>query len=182
MSERFQSSSSRPHYLITMHELLNVFEGLLLLSPDTKAQNQPQFNFLNRRGFQSSTTQSGKSLPKKTNSKLKSARKGNRLPSLSPKKTPVKKRSVHTVDSLNQAETVSTLRMLIRLWCHETTRVYLDRSTDSKDHVWLTKLLDTCIKHCFCGFSIDDHENVRAAAAIPRSSIGHTANIGTSKL
>lgn len=45
------------------------------------------------------------------------------------------------------------LRTITRLWCHESTRVFADRLTDSRDHVWFIKLLETCLKYCFCGVS-----------------------------
>ncbi len=175
MSEKFRPSTSHPHYLITMHDLLSVFEGLLLLSPDTKAQKQPQF-LLNRRGFQSST-QSGRATQKKSATKLKSGRKT--LPSLTVKKSIIKKKlSKKPSDLIDPTEAESTLRMLIRLWCHETTRVYLDRNTDSKERMWFLKLLETCIKYCFCGFLFEESQ----AGAKDRSPFrpvgGHTASQG----
>jgi len=44
--------------------------------------------------------------------------------------------------------------MVIRLWSHESTRVFLDRLTDNRDRIWFTKLLETVIKYCFCGDSL----------------------------
>ena len=144
--ERFHPSSLRPHHSISMHHLLTVFEGLLLLTPDTKAQRQ--FGLLNRRGFLSSV----KTPQKKHSLKLKSARKsiggGGRKSS--------KKVSNKLGDKVNATEADSTLRMLVRLWCHETTRVYLDRNTDSKERIWFLKLLESCIKYCFCGVKFEE--------------------------
>lgn len=57
-------------------------------------------------------------------------------------------------DESDPEEMISTLRMVIRVWCHESTRVYLDRSTESRDHLWFLKLLESCIKHCFCGIGL----------------------------
>ena len=143
VSGRFHPTPSRPHFLFTLHDLMHVYEGLLLLSPGTKAQTQPQFSLLNRRGFLSST-QSGKSLSTrktKLTRKTKSGKKTS-LPSLRGGSLRAKGhgRNVPEVDS---AEVTSTLRMLIRLWCHENTRVYADRLLDSK-----VTLTVACQIHC----------------------------------
>ena len=45
------------------------------------------------------------------------------------------------------------LRSIVRLWCHESSRVFADRLVDSKDRVWFVRLLDVCLKYCFCGMS-----------------------------
>ena len=161
-----------------MHDLLCVFEGLLLLSPDTKAQKQPQFSLLNRRGFQTST-QSGKAVRKKSSMKLKSGRKT--LPSLTEKKSLLKKKLLSRKSDKNVDNGGdSTLRMLIRLWCHETTRVYMDRNVDTKERMWFLKLLETSIKYCFCGVLFDD-----GATTIDRSPFrptgGHTASQSKTK-
>ena len=156
VSEKFHPSPSSPYLLFTMHDLLHVYEGLLLLSPGTKAQTQPQFGLLNRRGFLSST-QSGKTPRKKSTTKLKSGRRGSTtLPSL--KKTTdtyVSKRRGTLIQG-DETEMVSTTRMVIRLWCHESTRVYLDRTADSRDRMWFLKLLEVCIKYSFCGIDFKD--------------------------
>ena len=145
VAQRFQPSSALPHYRINMHDLIAVYEGLLLVSPDHKSQTQPLFNLLNRRGFQSSTSTSRS----KTSVKLRSGRKRSRqLPSL---KGGSKKAGDTNTKPIESEEAKFTLRMIIRAWCHESTRVYLDRSTESKDHLWFLKLLEVCIKHCFCG-------------------------------
>lgn len=50
----------------------------------------------------------------------------------------------------------SLLRSLFRLWCHESSRVFTDRLTQSKDKIWFAKLLDVTIKYCYCGATISD--------------------------
>ena len=114
---------------------MHVYEGLLLLSPGTKAQTQPQFGLLNRRGFLSST-QSGKNFSSrktKLTGKTKSGKKKS-LPSLKGGSLKAKGRGTEVLE-VDSAEVTSTLRMLIRLWCHENTRVYADRLLDSKVHI-----------------------------------------------
>lgn len=166
VSERFRPSSLHPHHLITMRDLLNSLEGLFLLSPDTKAQ--PQFGFLNRRGLQSSS-QSGRVLRKKSSLKLQKS-----LPSLTGRKSSKKKLS-RSDQHVDEAGGSTVLRMLIRLWCHETTRVYLDRNTDSKERMWFLKLMETCIKYCFCGVGFDENA---VPTGVTRPIAGHTANLG----
>lgn len=157
-----------------MHDLLNVFEGLLLLSPDTKAQAQPQFGFLNRRGFQSSM-QGRKTAQQKPSLKLKSARKS--VVGIARRKSS-KRLSTKHGDQVGGTETDSTLRMLIRLWCHETTRVYLDRNTDSKERMWFLKLLEACIKYCFCGVRFEENLAPKDRGGFRQGGGGHTASFG----
>ncbi len=163
VSGKFHSFPSAPYLLFTMHDLLRVYEGLLLLSPSTKAhQSQPQFGLMNRRGFLSST-QAEKTPKKRSNPKLKAVgRKASMvLPSLKHADSfGLRRRSTCTtipsMDKGAETERVSTMRMVIRLWCHESTRVYMDRTTDSRDRVWFLKLLETCIKYSFCGIEFKD--------------------------
>ena len=162
VSSKFHPSPSAPYLLFTMHNLLHVYEGLLLLSPTTKAQTQPQFGLMKRRGFLSSTSGSEKTPKKRSNPKLKaSGRKGSViLPSLkNAESLAMRRRSTFATlptDKGDESEAVSTTRMVIRLWCHESTRVYLDRTADSKDRVWFLKLLEACIKYSFCGIDFKD--------------------------
>ena len=76
-------------------------------------------------------------------------------------------------DPGGMAEQLTTLRMLCRLWCHENTRVYADRLGDSRDRMWFLRLLETCIKCCFCGVDL------QAPPTSPRQPLGgHTATQG----
>lgn len=160
-----------------MQHLLRVLEGLFLLSSDTKARARPQFGLLNRRGFQSST-QSGKVSRKKSDQKLKSGR--GQLPSVSARKLFKNKPPPALVgDRVEQSAVDSTLRMLIRLWSHESTRVYLDRNTDSKERMWFLKLLEACIKYCFCGVGFEQTVGSKGRPLLRQASEGaHTASLG----
>ncbi len=51
---------------------------------------------------------------------------------------------------------VALLRGILRLWCHELSRVYGDRLTDSKEKIWMMKLIDACSRYCFCGIEIEE--------------------------
>ena len=164
LTDKIHPSPSSPHLTFTLHDFMHIYEGLLLLSPSTKTHTQPQFSLLNRRGFLSSS-QSSRSSSKKTNA---AKQKKNVLPSLNVRtsqslsKPVLRKRNrglplaANLLLSDDQAQLISTMRTVIRLWCHETTRVYLDRVVDSKDRIWFTRLLEVCIKYCFCG---DDLRN-----------------------
>ena len=81
---------------------------------------------------------------------------------------------VPSMDKGDEAEMVSTMRMVIRLWCHESTRVYMDRTTDSRDRVWFLKLLETCIKYSFCGIDFKDAQK----SSPQRQFGGHTGQRG----
>ncbi|CAF0988415.1 unnamed protein product, partial [Didymodactylos carnosus] len=44
---------------------------------------------------------------------------------------------------------VESKRTFIRLWVHETMRVFYDRLIDDKDRTWLTEAVKTCVKDIF---------------------------------
>lgn len=161
VSTKFHPSPSNPYLLFTMHDLLRVYEGLLLLSPNTKAQTHPQFGLLNRRGFLS-CIQSGKTPQKKSNTKQRSGRRGSTvLPSLKRTGSQGSMKTMRPVTIAHglggdETEVVTSTRMVIRLWCHESSRVYLDRTSDSRDRMWFLKLLEACIKYSFCGIDFSD--------------------------
>jgi len=153
-----------------MHDLIAAYEGLLLVSPDTKSQTQAMFSFFHRRGFLSSSQSTSQSKPSK-----KSGRKGlHKLPGL--KSVAAKKEEDDSVQPVYSEEMIAILRTIIRAWCHESTRVYLDRSTESKDHLWFLKVLEVCIKYCFCGIEFSDN-TVPKDPFSARKSIGSTAGI-----
>ena len=174
VTEKFQPSPTQPHYHFTLHDLFHVYEGLLLMSPDTEAGTQPQFSLLNRRGFLSTTGGAQSSRKVRTAGKTKSGRVS--LPRLKEKDSPTKSNLKSKMmkshgQSLrggrligaNEAKITSTLRMLFRLWCHENTRVYMDRLTESKDRIWFLKLLETCMKCCFSGIDLTAPSSIQPA-------------------
>lgn len=78
------------------------------------------------------------------------------MPTLSAIKPSLKKTQLETNDEEeNKKKATSVLRSLFRLWCHECSRVYTDRCTDTKDRIWFTKVLETCMKYCYCGAEFD---------------------------
>ena len=167
ISGKFHASPSTPYLLFTMHDLLRVYEGLLLLSPSTKAQAQPQFGLMNRRGFLSSS-QAERTPKKRSNPKLKApGRKASvgTLPNLKNTESFGRRRrstfaTIPSMDKGDETERVATMRTVIRLWCHESTRIYMDRTTDSRERVWFLKLLETCIKYSFCGIDFKDAQKL----------------------
>ena len=58
-----------------------------------------------------------------------------------------------------QKNITCSLRTLFRLWCHENSRVFADQLTDSKDRIWFIKLLEMCLKYCYCGAEIQDSQS-----------------------
>lgn len=163
--ERFCPSSSQPYYLINMHDLLNLYKGLLLLSPNTKPQVQPQFSRLNYRWLQNSSHSTSLSYSqKKSYLKPKRGRKGIQLP---------RRKPVTDSHECDHQKMIDTLRMVIRVWCHESTRVYLDRTTESRDRLWFLKLLKSCIKYCFCGFRLTTNLPPKDSFASGQA-VGHT--------
>ena len=184
ISGKFQPAPTRPHYVYTLHDLFNTYEGLLLVSPDTEAGAQPHFSLLNRRGFLSTTASSQGSRKGKTATKSRSGR--GSLPRLKEKDSPMKrnlKEKAARGQSLprgspadaDEAKIAAMLRMLVRLWCHENTRVYTDRLTESKDRMWFLRLIETCVKYCFSGIDFTTPISTQPA-------VGSTATQGECSL
>ena len=172
---RLCPSPSHPHWLISLHHLMDVFKGLLLMPLDTKTNTIPQFNLLNRRVTPSTAARSSsrrsteKSARKSSSITPTHSRRGTARPKPSVHLPPVKKESSlrskikselrgkkqqkqqRQQQQHDSSEVQATVHRLVRLWCHENTRVYADRMTESKDCAWFVRLLETCVKFCFCG-------------------------------
>ena len=72
------------------------------------------------------------------------------------------------------------LRGVLRLWCHEVSRVYSDRLYTSKDKIWFMKLIEACCKYCFCGVEIEETNETQSLANtdIPERVGGRRARPG----
>ena len=167
---RLQPSATHPQWFISLQHLMNVFKGLLLMPLDSKLRVHSQFGVLSRRGAATTSSYGSKSSSKRK--KPSSVAAGNKS-GRSVRLPPVKKESIlrNKIKSelkgkkpLHDGAAIqATLHQLIRLWCHENTRVYADRMTDSKDRAWFMKLLETCIKYCFCGVRFEKPSGSTAA-------------------
>lgn len=181
---RLCPSPTHPQWFISLRHLMDVFKGLLLMPLDSKlGTSLTQFGLLNRRTTPSTA---GKSSCRKTTGK--SARKSSSiLPALTRKGTarhkvnqtvklpPVRKQSETSLRNKikselkgkkqqhDSSEVQATLQRLVRLWCHENTRVYADRMTEARDRAWFVRLLETCIKYCFCGVGLEKSTKTTAA-------------------
>ena len=180
VSGHLQPSTTHPHWYLSLQHLMNVYEGLVLMPLDSNIKTQ-QFGLLNRRAVHTSTSQSNygrktasRRCPPKTgrrasvfSTKGRSAlipkpAKPVRLPPMRKESESglrdkikselkgMKKQQQHDTSDIQ-----ATLHQLVRLWCHENTRVYADRMTESKDRLWFLRLLETCVKYCFCGIEFD---------------------------
>ena len=172
---RLCPSSDHPERLISLQHLMDVFKGLLLMPLDAKANaTTPQFNLLNRRATPSTA---GKSSSRRGTGK--SGRKASGLPSVHSRRNtarpvasvslpPVKKESglrskikselrgkKQQQPQHDSSEVQAMIHRLVRLWCHENTRVYADRMSESRDRAWFVRLLETCVKYCFCGVGFE---------------------------
>lgn len=125
-----------------MHDLMHVSKGLLLLSSRDKMQALPQFGAHGRRGGREKKPQPGG----------KAGRKGKDggLAKLRGKPRPQPSQST-APSEVDQQRVVQIVRVMVRLWCHESTRVYADRMTEDGDRSWFQTLLEGCVRHCFCG-------------------------------
>ena len=56
-----------------------------------------------------------------------------------------------SLETEEEAAKVVLLRSMVRLWCHETARVYGDRFSATKDCFWFGNLINHVVKVAFCG-------------------------------
>ena len=179
VTAKFHPLPSSPQLLFTLHDLTRVYQGLLLISSKSSdAKGLPATLSQRRRGMRGKDTLSfvkkprgtaksrgGKSaalIPRRSSVPLTlpsylsdAARKQQRLLK-SHKWTTEGGLQVDNIIEVDPTEIYkSSLRSIARLWCHENTRVFADRLTETRDQVWFVKLLETCLKYCFCGASFD---------------------------
>ena len=77
-----------------------------------------------------------------------------------------RKSNVGVKASLNKdPEAMLMLRNLVRLLCHECSRVFADRIVGSKERIWFSKLLEASVQHCFCGADASPPSSVTALQA-----------------
>lgn len=50
---------------------------------------------------------------------------------------------------MGSPKSVSKPEDLVRLWCHENTRVFDDRLTNHEDHLWFRQLLKKIVRENF---------------------------------
>lgn len=128
-----------------MKDLLNVYHGLLQMTGTQGAaaaiaKTHEQF----AQRLQSRRTLSGLKEKVSTHSNQKQKSKKHHQSSMMTK-------SMRSRHQLHVSTDYSTMRAILRLWCHEVTRVYADRLDNSHDKLWFLKLLETIAKYCFCG-------------------------------
>ena len=85
-------------------------------------------------------------------------------------------RSMRSKQHLRPPTDHSTMRAVLRLWCHEVTRVYADRLDNSRDRIWFLKLLEIMSKYSYCGSdpnAMATGHNVRPGRARAATSHGH---------
>ena len=69
----------------------------------------------------------------------------------------VKKDTLVSISSKTPALTTPLIRVILRLWCHECSRVFSDRLID-KDEVWFSSTLHSVALENFCKTSLDSTE------------------------
>ena len=164
---RLKRSLPQPYHLFTIKDLMCVYHGLLQMSVDTEGSSSTtlQEQFVHR---YHSRRMSGV-VKDKTSAQKQKGRKQPHSLSLT--------RSMRSKQHLRVPSDHSTLRAVLRLWCHEVTRVYADRLDNSRDRVWFLKLLETISKYCYCGSDptkMATGHNVRPGRA--RGAASHTHN------
>lgn len=121
-------------------------------------------------------------------SRTRTGRKSGRqsrgsLPSILPRIKLPRQRVTGSLALPDESEdgTPTLVRSLVRLWCHENTRVFADKLSDSKDRIWFVKLLEVCLKYCFCGVSIQT-SGPSGDTGMDRASGGTSAVTGGRRL
>lgn len=127
-----------------MKDLLNVYHGLLQMTGTQGAAAIAKTHEQFAQRLQSRRTLSGLKEKVSTHSNQKQKSKKHHQSSMMTK-------SMRSRHQLHVSTDYSTMRAILRLWCHEVTRVYADRLDNSHDKLWFLKLLETIAKYCFCG-------------------------------
>lgn len=137
---RLTGSLSQLYHFFSIKDLLNVYHGLLQMTGTqgataavAKTHEQLAHRFQSRR---LSGLKEKVSIQKQKSKKLQSS---------------MLTKSMRSKQQLHVSTDHSTIRAILRLWCHEVTRVYADRLDNSHDKLWFLKLLETIAKYCFCG-------------------------------
>ncbi|CAN0035969.1 unnamed protein product [Sphacelaria rigidula] len=50
---------------------------------------------------------------------------------------------------MGSPKSVTQPEQLVRLWCHESKRVFEDRLINAEDHCWFKQLLETMVTETF---------------------------------
>ena len=203
VSGKLHPLPSAPHLLFTLHDLTRLYQGLLLISPHSGGEEDPPFSLsqrrrgLRERALGPSTTKRPRataktrlgrggqksglnyrrgSVPVNLHSGLFEAGR-TQLRGL--RRRTITSPALHSIGT-DEKETnmmKGLLRSIVRLWCHESTRVFADRLSDSKDRIWFVKLLDVCLKYCFCGLNF--HVMAGGVAATGTARIGDRPSVAT---
>ena len=139
---RLTGSLSQLYHYFTMKDLLNVYHGLLqMIGTQGAAAAIAKTHEQLAQRLQSRRTLSG--LKEKVSTQKQKSKKHHQ--------SSVMTKSMRSKHQLHVSTDYSTTRAILRLWCHEVTRVYADRLDNSHDKLWFLKLLETIAKYCFCG-------------------------------
>ena len=141
VTTRVTGSLSQLYHFFTMKDLLNIYYGLLQMSGTqgaaaaiAKTHEQLTHRLQSRR-------LSG--LKEKTSTHKQKSKKHHQSSMLT--------KSMRSKHQLQLSTDYSTMRAILRLWCHEVTRVYADRLDNTPDKLWFLKLLEMTVRYCFCG-------------------------------
>ena len=141
---KLTGSLSQFYHFFTMKDLLNVYHGLLQM---TGAQGAAAAIAKTHEQFaQRLQSRRLSGLKEKVSTQKQKSKKGHHQSSMMTK-------SMRSKHQLHVSTDYSTMRAILRLWCHEVTRVYADRLDNSHDKLWFLKLLETAAKYCFCGIN-----------------------------
>ena len=165
-SDHLRPSLSTPHYQLTLQHLMSVYDGLLLVPLDGKQQMQ-HFNLVSRKKKSTKKISKG---GKKSSAPSRHGSKDTVRPTLLEQKLKEYRQAKPKWRVQDSSEVVPTLHRLVRLWCHENTRVYADRISDKKQRMWFMKLLETCVKYSFCGMRFV--ESAKSSTTLPEHGRG----------
>lgn len=133
---RLTGSLSQLYHFFTIKDLLSVYHGLLQMVGIQGASIKTHEQFTHR-------------LQSRRNSSLQKQKSKKQQSLVMLSKSMRSKHQLHPVST-----DCSSIRAVLRLWCHEVTRVYADRLDNDYDKLWFLKLLETVVKYCFCGINL----------------------------
>ncbi|XP_028405416.1 dynein heavy chain domain-containing protein 1-like isoform X2 [Dendronephthya gigantea] len=160
VSEDLRPSPLHPHYIFTQHDVSRVYQGMMLLSSRTKTR--PRVRAKKQTPIIDAKEKASKEIADLHDSSFrglekKSEQNGNKLHEVESWPMVRTNSTLVSINAETPALTTPLIRVILRLWCHECTRVFSDRLI-GEDQLWFSTTLRIVALQHFCEGSEDSPE------------------------